>query len=144
MNGVPSNRIAPGQRGVVVASVTPGSTAAENGLVAGDLITFVQRQQVTTPEDAMARIDRLRMEGGKRILFLVQGQDGRHWLTLPLVDEDAPLEASANGAADQGHAAGSNPGMSASAGGANSSRTAAPAMKAGVETHSASGTRANP
>jgi serine protease Do len=82
--------LAADQRGVVVASVASGGVAAEHGVVAGDVITFVQREPVGTPDEAMARIDRIRSAGGKRVLLLVQGQDGLRWITLPLQDEDNP------------------------------------------------------
>lgn len=90
--------LASGLKGVVVANVVPGTVAADNGLVPGDVITYVQRQPVATPDEAMARIDKLRAEGGRRILILVEGQDGRRWMTLPIADEDfapGPVEASA-------------------------------------------------
>jgi serine protease Do len=89
-------RIAPDTAGVVAARIIPGSVAADKGFVEGDVISFVQRVPVHTPEEAMALVDTARSEGRPRVLMLVHGQDGLRWVTLPLHDEDSPAEATAS------------------------------------------------
>ena len=79
--------------GVVAARIMPGSIAADNGFVEGDVITFVQRVPVSSPEDAMKLVDAARSEGRTRVLMLVQGQDGLRWVTLPLQDDDGQPDA---------------------------------------------------
>lgn len=46
-----------GSRGVRVLAVAPGSRAEANGLQAGDIITAVNRQSVTTPEEVMSLLN---------------------------------------------------------------------------------------
>ena len=72
---------AKGTRGVVITEVQAGSSAAEQGLVAGMLVTQVQRRDVTTvaqfiaamrAKDAASGV-RLRVadsEGGRRFVFI--------------------------------------------------------------------------
>lgn len=68
------------ERGVVVLEVAPGSKAAEVGLNPGDVITEVNREEVTDPREAIAKAkDRngrptlLRVTDGKRNRFLAIG-----------------------------------------------------------------------
>jgi serine protease Do len=72
------------QKGVVITEVTPDSPAAQRGLHPGDVIVEVQQEQVSSPADVLERVDRIRRQNRKSVLMLVQGQDGLHWVPLPL------------------------------------------------------------
>jgi len=65
-------------QGVVITRVDDGSPAARNGLVAGDIITAVNRRPVRTAEDLAAIINETR---GTFLVFLIR--DGRR-LALPI------------------------------------------------------------
>jgi len=72
------------QKGVLITDVAPDSAAAQRGLHAGDVIVEVQQEQVSSPADVQERVDRIRKQNRKSVLILVQGQDGLHWVPLPL------------------------------------------------------------
>jgi serine protease Do len=59
--------------GVVVASVTPGTPAGDAGIEAGDLITSVNRQKVTTVAEFNAAMKAAR-KAGKALLLVKRGQ----------------------------------------------------------------------
>lgn len=61
-----------GQKGVVITSVTPGSRADEAGLQAGELITQVDQQPVTSVEDFQAKVKKAVEKG--TVLFLIKSK----------------------------------------------------------------------
>ena len=76
--------LAPDQKGVLVTSVEGGTTAADNGLKAGDVIVEVSQEDVSTPADVQNRVERARRDGKSNVLVLVQNADGLRWVPLSL------------------------------------------------------------
>ena len=74
--GIPSD-----VNGVVVASVAPGSAAEEKGLRAGDVITRVNQQPVTTVGDAVAALNGVR-DRDETALLLVRRGDAQRFVAL--------------------------------------------------------------
>ncbi len=74
----------PDQKGVVVTNVEGGTTASDNGLKAGDVIVEVNQEDVATPADVQARVERARKDGRANVLVLVQNQDGMRYVPLSL------------------------------------------------------------
>ena len=72
------------QKGVVIADVAAGSSAAERGLKPGDVILEVQQEAVATPADVLSRVDAVRKQNRKSVLMLVQSGDGLRWVPLSL------------------------------------------------------------
>lgn len=75
------------QKGVVITEVSPGGSAADRGLKAGDVVVEVQQGEVSSPADVQKRIDAVRNENRKSVLLLIQRQDGLQWVPLSLPDE---------------------------------------------------------
>jgi serine protease Do len=62
--------------GVVVTEVTPGSAAAERGILAGEVITEIAQESVSSPKDVMDRIDTLKEQGRKNALLMLASKTG--------------------------------------------------------------------
>lgn len=63
--------IAPTTRGVVVVGVDPSSDAASKGLQRGDVIQSVNRQDVRSPAEVNAAVQRARAAGREQVLLYV-------------------------------------------------------------------------
>jgi serine protease Do len=72
------------ETGVAVASVEPGSIAAQLGLGPGDVILRVGTQQITRVEEAQQAIEVAKKSGKPYVLLLVHGRVGRSWYALSL------------------------------------------------------------
>ncbi len=68
--------IGPDVSGVVVTEVAPNSAAAERGVVAGEVITEIAQETVSTPKDVMDRIASLRDQGRKNALLMLASKTG--------------------------------------------------------------------
>ena len=68
--------IAAGVSGVVVAEVEEGSAAGERGIVAGDVITEIAQESVSTPQDVVDRIAALRTQGRRNALLMLASKTG--------------------------------------------------------------------
>jgi serine protease Do len=75
------------QKGVLITDVDPGSSAAERGLKAGDVIVEVQQQEVASPADVVDKVDRARKSNRKSVLMLILGQEGPRWVPLSVTDD---------------------------------------------------------
>lgn len=64
--------------GVRINRVTPGSQAANVGLVAGDVIEQIGEQPARTPESVMARL----AHAETPVALLVRGKTGKRWVLL--------------------------------------------------------------
>jgi serine protease Do len=72
-------------KGVVVASVAPGSAASDKGLHVGEVIEEVNQQAVETPGDVAKAIAMLKSAGKKSALLLVaSGAGDVRFIALPL------------------------------------------------------------
>jgi serine protease Do len=68
--------IASGVSGVLVTEVAENSPAAEKGIVAGDVITEIAQESVSTPSDVMERISALRGQGRRNALLMLASKTG--------------------------------------------------------------------
>ena len=62
--------------GVVVSDVEAGSLAERKGIEAGMVIVEINQEIVSSPSNLIERLDRLKAEGKKTLLFLVAKPDG--------------------------------------------------------------------
>ncbi|HVY20850.1 MAG TPA: Do family serine endopeptidase [Bauldia sp.] len=70
--------------GVVVTAVEPGSAAERVRLQAGDIISMVGDDPVTSPDEFQEKVDALSKDGRKNIKLVVQDKNGHvRWLNLP-------------------------------------------------------------
>jgi serine protease Do len=69
-------KIADDVAGVVVTDVEAGSAAAEKGIAAGDVITEITQQTVSTPKDVSDRIAALKAQGRKAALLMLASKSG--------------------------------------------------------------------
>jgi len=72
------------QRGVLVTEVASGSPASEKGVRAGDVIVEVGQEEVKSPADVTAKVQKAREQGKKSILLLVERQGDLRFVALPL------------------------------------------------------------
>ncbi|HWK64377.1 MAG TPA: DegQ family serine endoprotease [Rhizobiaceae bacterium] len=68
--------IAPDVSGVVVTEVAPGSAAAERGIVAGEVITEIAQESVSSPQQVLDRIKTLKEQGRKNALLMLASKTG--------------------------------------------------------------------
>ncbi len=62
--------------GVVITEVANGSAAAERGIAAGDIITEIAQETVSTPKDVLDRIAALKEQGRKNALLMLSSKSG--------------------------------------------------------------------
>jgi len=62
--------------GVVVTEVMPDSAAAERGILAGEVITEIAQESVSSPKDVMDRIAALKDQGRKNALLMLASKTG--------------------------------------------------------------------
>ena len=62
--------------GVVITEVTPNSLAAERGILAGEVITEIAQELVSTPKDVMDRVGALKDQGRKNALLMLSSKSG--------------------------------------------------------------------
>ncbi|MEJ8474724.1 Do family serine endopeptidase [Roseibium algae] len=62
--------------GVVVKQVAPGSSAEEKRVQAGDVIKEVAQEAVSTPEDVIEQVEKLKEAGRRSALLLLSNQTG--------------------------------------------------------------------
>ena len=61
-----------------------GARDAQNNALSGDVIVEVQQEAVNSPADVQKRLEAQRKQNRRSVLLLIQSQDGRHWVPLPL------------------------------------------------------------
>ncbi|MCH9764902.1 MAG: Do family serine endopeptidase [Alphaproteobacteria bacterium] len=72
-------------KGLVVTSVEATSVAAEKNIQVGDVISEVQQDAISTPDAAVAVVDRIKKSGAKSVLILVENPKGdTRFVALPL------------------------------------------------------------
>ncbi len=75
-------QIPPGGKGLVIVEVDPAGPAAAENLRPGDLIVEVNQEEVATPADLAARVAKLKQEGKKSALLLVDRQGDLRFVAL--------------------------------------------------------------
>lgn len=69
--------------GLVITDVEAGSAAEERGLVAGEVITEIGQEAVSSPDQAVSRVRTLREQGRRNIFLMVASPNGElKFLTL--------------------------------------------------------------
>ena len=68
--------ISPDVSGVVVTQVDENSAAAERGIAAGEVITEIAQESVSTPQEVKDRIDALREQGRRNALLMLSSKTG--------------------------------------------------------------------
>jgi serine protease Do len=62
--------------GVVVTEVADGSAAGERGISAGDVITEIAQESVSTPQEVVDRIAALKSQGRRNALLMLASKTG--------------------------------------------------------------------
>jgi serine protease Do len=62
--------------GVVITDVTKDSAAAERGIQAGEVITEIAQESVSTPQQVLDRISALKDQGRKNALLMLASKSG--------------------------------------------------------------------
>jgi serine protease Do len=62
--------------GVVIVSVAPDSAAAEKGIQPGEVIVEIAQETMSTPEDVVAAIDKLKEDNRRNALFMLASKTG--------------------------------------------------------------------
>lgn len=70
--------------GLVVTDVEPGSTADNNGIVAGDVIRSVNSQTVKSADDVQAAVETANQAGRGAVLFQIERDGGNRFIALPI------------------------------------------------------------
>ncbi len=70
--------------GVLITAVAPTSSAAERGISPGDIILQVQDEKVTSPAQVQARVAKIKKDGGKTVVVLIQRSRGGQNAFVPL------------------------------------------------------------
>ncbi len=79
--------LGPDVKGVVVTEVQANGPAADKNVRPGDVIVEVSQQEVASPAEVAAKIQKARDEGKKSVLMLVDRQGDLRFLALPLTDD---------------------------------------------------------
>ena len=69
-------------KGVVITDVKEGSSGAEKGLKAGDVIVEVDQEEVSTPSDVVEKVERAKSEGYRVVTLLVFRQGDFQWVAV--------------------------------------------------------------
>jgi serine protease Do len=79
-------RLAEDLEGVVITEVAAPSDAAGKGLRAGDVITEVGQEKVSSPRDIEEKVEKARNAGRKSVLLLIQRQGNLEFVPLRVVE----------------------------------------------------------
>ena len=63
--------------GVLISEVEEGSTAADKGITAGNVVVEIAQSSVDTPEDVIDRLGELKDDGRRNALLMVASPDGQ-------------------------------------------------------------------
>ena len=74
----------PGLTGALVSAVEPDCEARDLGFVPGDVITNVQGQPVTNPDDVRHAIQTAHEERRNYLAMLVRSKNGERWIPLSI------------------------------------------------------------
>lgn len=71
-------------KGLSIIDVDPDSDAADKGMKAGEKITSVNNQAVSSAADVMKVIDQAKKDGRTKALFQVESENGSRFVALPI------------------------------------------------------------
>jgi serine protease Do len=71
-------------KGLAIVDVDPDSDAADKGMKAGETITSVNNQEVSSVADVQKVVDQAKKDGRTRALFQVQSESGSRFVALPI------------------------------------------------------------
>ena len=71
-------------KGLTITNVDPDSDAADKGLKAGQKITSVNNQQVSSAADVKRVLDQAKKDGRTKALFQVETDNGSRFIALPI------------------------------------------------------------
>ena len=71
-------------KGVLVTKVEDGSTAAERGIRAGDVIVEVAQEEVTAPAQVAKKVTEANTQGRRSVLVMVERQGEQRFVGLPV------------------------------------------------------------
>jgi serine protease Do len=71
-----------GSNGVVITEVVAGSAAAAENLRPGDVVAEVNQEEVKTPAEVVAKVGKVKQEGKKSVLLLVDRQGDLRFVAL--------------------------------------------------------------
>ncbi|UJW76568.1 Do family serine endopeptidase [Rhizobium sp. SL42] len=71
-------------KGLAIVDVDPDSDAADKGLKAGETITSVNNQLVSSVEEVQKVVDQAKKDGRTRALFQVESESGSRFVALPI------------------------------------------------------------
>jgi serine protease Do len=71
-------------RGVLITKVDEGSTAAERGLRAGDVIVEVAQEEVTQPAQVLSKVQDAKKANRRSVLIMVERQGEQRFVGLPV------------------------------------------------------------
>ena len=77
-----SEKIASDVAGVLVVDVESGSSAADKGIKAGDILVEVGQEPVSTPADVAKRVEELKKDGHKSALIIVSSKTGKNHVVV--------------------------------------------------------------
>ncbi|MFX8972784.1 PDZ domain-containing protein, partial [Acinetobacter baumannii] len=69
-------------KGVVIVGVRDDSNAAEQGLRAGDVITQVGREKVTSPKQVIEKVKEARTAGQQAVMLLINRGDTSQFVSV--------------------------------------------------------------
>lgn len=75
-------QLAPSAKGVVITEVVAGSPAAAENLRAGDVVAEVNQEEVKTPGEVASKVAKVKQEGKKSVLLLVDRQGDLRFVAL--------------------------------------------------------------
>lgn len=76
--------IDPSLKGVVITEVIRNGTAAQRGLMPGDVIIELDQKEVTTPDQVLQRLEQAQARGLKSVLLFVARDNDRRFVALKI------------------------------------------------------------
>lgn len=71
-------------KGLQITNIDPNSDAADKGIKAGEKITSVNNQDITSADDVVKVLNQAKKDGRTRALFQIQSKDGSRFVALPI------------------------------------------------------------
>ncbi len=78
------HQVAARTKGVIVTKVEEGSIAAERGLRVGDVIVEVAQQEVTQPQQVVAKVQEARAAKRRSVLVMIERSGEQRFVGLPV------------------------------------------------------------